>query len=320
MEVSGTTIRYYIYTYIPLGFLHPIFKKLPVMRGMKLNLQVGVCNDYEIEFTRSVGNVYDSIAVKNSSVGSGICPFQVSPIGQGNDLPNGFTVKLSINETEQVHIILPQITFTADFEAKYNSDAVKKISYLDYNVYSPSALKGVSTNGIINQERIVNSVVRPRDLILIPQIEDSLANAFASAPLTTCPFGKIKNFNVQINGTNIWQESHNYDYQSYLEMIGALTIDGRQFRHFGVSNGIISKQDWDNNYTYYYVNLNNAVNSPDDRLGKQISISFQNLSLKTVRFYCIITRERQLLVDVSVGKVKEVTMEDDSVDVPSSIE
>ena len=290
---------------------------------MKLNLQVGVCNDYEIQFKRTDttgSTVYSGVSILNNSVGNGICPFQVSPFGEGNDLPNDFTVKLMINTTDQVHIILPQITFTPDFEAKYNSNPVKKISYLDYNVYSPSSLKNVAENDIVNQERIVNSVVRPRDLIIIPQIETSLSNAFSSAPLTACPFGKIKNFNVQINGSNIWQESHNYDYQSYLEMIGALTIDGRQYRHFGISNGLISKQDWDNNYTYYYVNLNNAVNSPDDRLGKQISVSFQNLCLKTVRFFCIVTRERQLLVNVSIGKVKEVTMEDDSVEVPNDFE
>lgn len=317
------SIKYYIFSYIPLGFIHPIFKKLPVMRGMKLNLQVGVCNDYEVTLGVNAGKTAytaTGLSVSNTSVGNGICPFQISPMDAGCHLAAGFKAKLYINDSEQVHLILPQITFTPDFEAKYNSDAVKKISYLDYNVYSPSALKDVASNGIINQERIVNSVVRPRELILIPQVEQSMAYPFASAPLTTCPYAKIKNFNVQINGQNIWQESHNYDYQSYLEMLGALTIDGRQLRHFGVSNGLISQQDWDKNYTYYYVNLNNASNSPDDRLGKQISVSLQNISKKTIRYYCIVTRERQLLVDVSVGTCKEVTMEDDSTEVPSSIE
>ncbi len=317
---AADTRKYYIYTYIPLGFLHPIFKKLPVMRGMKLNLQVGVINNYEVTLAHDGTNFTNATSVSNSSVGNGICPFQISPVKQGFDMTTGVKLKLTINEFEQVHLILPQITFTPDFEAKYNNDPVKKISYLDYNIYSPSALTNVSSMGIINQERIVNSVVRPRELIIIPQYEQSLGLPFSSAPLTTCPFAKLNNFNVQINGNNIWQESHLYDYQSYLEMIGALTIDGRQYRHFGVSNGLISKQDWDRNYTYYYVNLNNAANSPDDRLGKQISVSFQNISKKNIRYYCIVTRERQILCDVSIGKVKEVTMEDDSIDIPSSIE
>jgi len=318
--VAGVnTLTYYIYTYIPLGFIHPIFKKLPVMRGMKLNLQVGVNNDYQVELTRVVDKITKS-EVKNSSIGNNICPFQVSAIGRGHDLPDGAKIKLTINSTEQVHIILPQITFTPDFEAKYNSDPVKKISYKDYMVYSPNSLNNLGENATVNSESIVNSVVRPRELIIIPQNETSLKNPFSSSPLTTATYAKIKNFNVQINGQNIWQQSHNYDYESYLEMIGAVAIDGRQFKHFGVSNGLISKQDWDKNYTYYYVNLNNAKNSPDDRLGKQISVSFQSVSKKTLRYFCIVTRERQLLVNVSIGKVKEVTMEDDSTEVPSDFE
>ena len=179
-------------------------------------------------------------------------------------------------------------------------------------VYSPSSLSAVPPNKTVINESIVNSV--------IPQIETSLNHPFSSSPLTTATYAKINNFNVQINGQNIWQESHNYDYQSYLEMIGAVTIDGRQFKNFGISNGLISKQDWDKNYTYYYVNLNNAKNSPDDRLGKQISVSFQNISKKTIRYFCILTREKQLLVDVSIGKIKEITTEDDSTDIPKSIE
>ncbi len=187
-------------------------------------------------------------------------------------------------------------------------------------VYSPSSLNSVAPDATLIQESIVNSVTRPRELIIIPQIVDSMKNPFSSAPLTTAPYAKITNFNVQVNGANIWQESHNYDYESYLDMIGALVLDGRQFKNFGISNGLISKQDWEKNYTYYYVNLNNAKNSPDDRLGKQISVSFKNVSKKNIRYFCVITRERQLLIDISVGKVKECTTDDDSTPIPSSIE
>ncbi len=314
----ANTLTYYIYTYIPLGFIHPIFKKLPVMRGMKLNLQVGVCNDYEITLSVGAGGVITGSA--NSGSVNDICPFMVSAFGKGHELPTGATIKLMINEAQQVHLILPQITFTPDFEAKYNSEPVKKISYKDYMVYSPSSLNNVAPDATLIQESIVNSVTRPRELIIIPQIVDSMKNPFSSAPLTTAPYAKITNFNVQVNGANIWQESHNYDYESYLDMIGALVLDGRQFKNFGISNGLISKQDWEKNYTYYYVNLNNAKNSPDDRLGKQISVSFKNVSKKNIRYFCIITRERQVLLDVSVGKVKECTTDDDSTPIPSSIE
>jgi hypothetical protein len=324
-EVSGgvNVIRYYIFSYIPLGFIHPIFKKLPVMRGMKLNLQVQINNGYEVELTIDPAtSKYTASAVTSNSIGNNICPFQVSPVGAGVSTALGekFKVNWDINTSLQVDIILPQITFTPDFESKYNSSPVKKISYLDYMVYSPSGISNIPQDGAVNQERIVNSVVRPRDLILIPQSEDSMKHPFSSAPLTTFPNAKLSNFNVQINGQNIWQESQLYTYQSYLEMVGSLTIDGRQHKHYGVSNGLISKSDWEKNYSYYYVNLNQAKNSPDDRLGKQISVSFTNKSKKQLKYYAIVTRERQLLVDVSVGKLRECTTEDDGVEIPKSIE
>lgn len=322
------TIKFTVFSIIPLPFLHPIFRSLPICRGVKLNLQITLNNQcvstmkIKSADANTCSYITDSYTFSSSN-GSNTCPFMVSPCGMGTSAGKGLVsdvtaggettivIRNDVNTNGyQPVLYMPQIHFTEDFEAKYCAQEPKTIHYADYNVYNPTGLQSVGGGQSANQILITNSIVRPRDLIIIPEIapEDNgkflpSSTPFSSAPFTTAPYAKIYNFNVQINGQNIWSQTKKYTYESYVETMSHLALDGRQFRSFGISSGLISKSDWENCYTYYYVDLNRAKFSEDDNIGKSVNVTLTNGSGLKTNYTCILTYQRELELDVSTGKL-----------------
>ncbi len=322
------TVKFTVFSIIPLPFIHPVFRSLPICRGVKLNMQITLNNQCVSTIGVASGSANDSAYESfsfSSSNGSNTCPYMVSPCGKGTSAGQGLvpevgdaagskgtiTIRNDVNTNGyQPVLYMPQIHFTEDFEAKYCAQDPKTVHYLDYNVYNPAGLQSVPAGQSANQILITNAVVRPRDLIIMPELSSEenggyipSATPFSSAPFTTAPYAKILNFNVQLNGQNIWSQTKKYTYESYVETMSQLALDGRQFRSFGISSGLISKSDWENCYTYYYVDLNRAKFSEDDNISKSVNVTLTNGSNLKTNYTCILTYQRELEIDVSTGKL-----------------
>lgn len=321
------TMTFTVYTLIPFPLLHPIFGQTPVCRGVKLNMtiQMNIGNTITCSTDSTTNKIFTGYSL-NSKSGSNVCPIMISPLATGagdtaqiagtsckydaTSKKGTIVITNEINTTAKTALYMPQITFTPEFEKKYCEQETKTVQYLDYVVYTPQNLFPLAAGNPANQVLITNSVVRPRDLIIIPEV-DSSANGgsapsstpFSSSPFTTAPYSKIYNFNVALNGKPIWQQTKNYTYEMYVETMSKLAIDGRQYRKLGISSGLLSKDKWENGYTYYYVDLDHAKFAEDDNIGKSVNISFTNSANVAMDYYCILTRQREFDIDVSTGKI-----------------
>ena len=89
----------------------------------------------------------------------------------------------------------------------------------------------------------------------------------------------INNFNVKVAGANVFNESHRYTRQTFLdEVLGAKGIYSGLSSMDGMASGLLSFSDWEL-APYYYVNLSrqDEVNA---KIPKSISLEGTNISEK----------------------------------------
>ena len=93
----------------------------------------------------------------------------------------------------------------------------------------------------------------------------------SSAP-NTCTPCRLVNFNIQIGGSNIFNEAQNYNMQFYnnnfLSLMSHINGNSLKSKFFG---GQITKSMWENGYGTYVINLEKV----DDLVKDNLMKSFQ---------------------------------------------
>jgi hypothetical protein len=185
----------------------------------------------------------------------------------------------------------------------------RKIQYYDiynFNLQGGNAVAaGTSFNAILT-----NGIVNPLSVVIIPQITASangLANLvpyqspFDTSPATTMPLASITNFNVQVGGTNIFQQNFNYDFEEFSNELSHINaINGGLST--GLTSGLISYRDWTNAYRYYAVDLKRRLPN-EDTVPKSILISGTNNTAKSMDLICFITYQREITIDMATGEL-----------------
>ena len=318
------------YSVIPLGLIHPFFKTCPPLRGAKLKLYMQLNVNLKYDFTVNGGN-YTALTKTGYGNGSGMCPFQVSPVGSGiNAHANDDVISIqflagrvpaNVNITGDravvnpvgsasagISIRYPMITLNPDFENEYLKDSVKKCAFEDFVVYPTlTSLTNLSAGSSATNIQITNSISRLRGMLILPQSMDGDAGAlgpsysspFSSAPFTTAPYALPKNLMIQVNNRNVFAQPLNYTYEMYLENLQTNSIG--KISELGLGSGLISKQDFERGSAYCYFDLKQSRYEEEDKLSVPVNVSLTNGSALNVKYVVILFHEKRYETDVSKG-------------------
>ena len=322
---------------IPLSELHSFFASMPSVAsstGFELRLQMNLSkeNSYQIRYN-AINNATTvaNLVTSNQIVGH-CCPFMLANPSTdgttglktaGTGLVNGtMTIRACIgwkNETGQlttfqgstgnpVRIFLPSINYNNDYIKQIIQQPQYSLKYTDYYVDSDlNKSQGSSISRLFNVQ-----LSRVRNLYIIPFLSSS-TNAFpsptnspiSSAPIT-CSIARLRNFNIQIGGMNIYNEPQNFNYQFYnnntLSIMADINGNSLKSKFF---SGQISKSQWESGYNVYSINLQKVQDEITDSLMKSFQLIFQidGTAGLSYDFYYIITYESELSLDRSTGTI-----------------
>lgn len=318
------------YSVIPLGLIHPFFKTCPPLRGAKLKLYMQLNVNLKYDLTVDANKAYSEITKSGYGNGSGMCPFQVSPVGSGivnhaNDdvISVQFLagrVSATVNTGGNTAIVTtgavsagisiryPMITLNPDFENEYLKDSVKKCAFEDFVVYPTlTSLTNLPAGSSATNIQITNSISRLRGMLILPQSMDGDAGAlgpsysspFSSAPFTTAPYALPRNLMIQVNNRNVFAQPLNYTYEMYLENLQTSSIG--KISELGIGSGLISRQDFERGSAYCYFDLKQSKYEEEDKLSVPVNVSLTNSSALSVKYVVILFHEKRYEVDVSKG-------------------
>jgi len=338
---TATSLVYQGVATIPLSQLHSVFESLPTISSttFELRLQCNIAreNTYTINYPALASGVATPSSITSvQSIGK-ICPCMVvNPSVDGSSGLNvgvytaasSITLKCLIgwNITDFVsggpsqtapacRLHIPTISFTSDYIKDIANSPQYSLKYHDY--YVDTELKVVQKGG--SSSRLFNTqLTRPRILYIIPFLAQSLGtntypscllSPLSSAP-TTCTPCRLKNFNIQIGGQNIFNEPQQFNYQFYNNNAMSIMADINGNSPKGsLFSGQISKSQWENGYNVYYVNLEKCSDIISDSLMKafQLTYSFEgNHPDVFYDMYYIISYQNEVNLDRLSGKITSI--------------
>jgi hypothetical protein len=327
---------------IPLSQLHPVFEQMPTIssvQGFDLRLQCNLAreNTYTmtynaiatgsntispltIQVVQSIGKCCPIMVMNPSETGmsglrtdgarvTGGILKAVCTIGWNTDnLTVGNVFKGTTGNPCRIH--LPTLSFTSDYIKDIATAPQHSLKYNDYYVDSELNLKHDST-----PSRLFNcNLSRPRTLYIIPFLAaksgsypSALTSPLSSAP-TTCTPCRLKNFNIQIGGQNIFSEPQQFNYSFYNSNAMSILADINGNSPKGaLFSSQINKSQWENGYNVFYVNLQKASDIITDSTMKafQLTYAFEGNNQDNIAYdmYYIISYENELNLDRLTGKI-----------------
>ena len=208
-------------------------------------------------------------------------------------------------------IFLPAINYNNDYIKQIVQNPQYSLKYLDYYVdIDEGREQGSQVSRLFNVQ-----LSRVRTLYVIPFLSGSATvpspfnSPISSAPITCTPC-RLKNFNIQIGGANIFTEPQNFNYQFYnnnaLSLMADVNGNSLKSKFF---SGQITKSMWENGYNVYSINLEKVTDEITDSLMKSFQLIFQ-IEANAVPanklkydFYYMITYQSELNLDRSTGTI-----------------
>jgi len=209
-------------------------------------------------------------------------------------------------------IYLPSVNYNNDYIKQIIQQPQYSLKYEDYYCdIDEGKVQGSSVSRLFNIQ-----LSRVRNLYIIPFLS---AGAFPSpfnSPISSAPIScspcRLKNFNIQIGGQNIFSEPQNFNYQFYnnntLSIMADLNGNSVKGKFF---SGQITKSMWENGYNVYSINLQKVQDIITDSLMKSFQLIYQiedstftpAANKLKYDFYYIITYQSELSLDRSTGTI-----------------
>ena len=239
------------------------------------------------------------------------CPFMISPVNvSGTTQTNAgtglavFPLNSTINQTitltvssnigynnptnsipqQPCRLWIPMITYNPKYTNMILNQPVFKMLYNDYYI---DTILGVSQGSQVSRLYSIQ-ISRPRTIYIIPFLSTTSNNGGLTAPVppyqqltssapTTCSNVKLRNFNFQIGGSNIFVNplQYNSDYyeNNLLQLLGKNIANGNSFKS-ELYSGVVKKRDWELAYGVYAFNVCKSVDLESDNATKNFQISF----------------------------------------------
>lgn len=191
-------------------------------------------------------------------------------------------------------------------ESRYLSLKTKDVYYTDFYsyMYQNQITAGQSFNFLAT-----NGISQPTAVIVIPYISKTSNTGLTTVPIFQSPFASepgttssipLTNINIQVSGTNIFQDNFQYDYQQFLTELASINaLNGGAST--GLTSGLISQQDFQYGYRYVVADLSRRL--PNDDVSRSISVTGLNNSQMGIDLLVLIEYRRKLTFDLSTGAI-----------------
>ena len=162
------------------------------------------------------------------------------------------------------------------------------------------------SNGIPNIRSILVLPLLPKasngtaSAIANATTSSTLLSPFCSTPSSPDPI-IIQNFQIQISGKNLFINQIQYDYETFYEqLVSANQLNGSLTT--SLSSGLVSKQDFQSLYRYYYGNCSRSLPS-EEGVSKAVQIQGTILTpiATAVDLMVFVEFERTMTIDVRTG-------------------
>jgi len=251
----------------------------------------------------------------NISVGSTCLDTQINSAGGALITPAPLS--------KSIYLYIPAYTFNPPFEQAYLSNPVKTIKYTDLYQYQ---VTGVGAGANFNN-LITNGIANIKSVLVLPfynsggtaqpcgagDIVTNLSpnSGFVSgvpvwqSPFdgagtgTTSPLCYLTNFNIQISGQNAIYNTQRYLFEEFNnQLYGQNAVNGGLTD--GLTSGLIDRQAFDNNYCYYYVNVERMLPA-EQQVPKSVQLIGTNLSAKILDLYVFVEFGVEVKIDCLTG-------------------
>ena len=275
------------------------FEQLPMVRGANIKITLRL-NQGSVSMSRAGQKATANVSQLTGSVFPVVRRFL-------NDATDTISVKVVENgayrhEKSQCRLYIACYTMAPSFEDKYMAVGQKKVTYEDVFV---THLRGLTANF---QAVLTNSLSRMQRLVIVPILSASgngtlkippMESPYASEP-STCSPHFVRDFNVQLSGSNIYKQNVNYKYEQFLnEMCGTFGTNANQVT--GLSSSLISQKEYNENFGYLVVDLSRRYNY-DNETPMSVQINGIIASPKALDFICYISYLKDTTIDLMTGK------------------
>jgi hypothetical protein len=307
---------------IKLKHLHEFFDKICLAKGLFLKLTLNL-NQSSVQITNTSGSVRSSVVV-NSPLG-GVSPIMVSSNGTAGTLPDVGTTTISVsvgrtclNSSQtglgsrvqssplsgSIILNVPAYSFSTSFETAYLQSPIKKIDYSD--IYQYQVVNSIAAGATFTQ-LISNGISGVKSVLCLPFYSSAsnggvqpIQSPFDPAGAgPTSPLCHLTQFNVQLSGQNQIYNTQRYVHSQFLnQLYGYGATNGGQTD--GLTSGLVSKDDFEMCYNYYYVNCERGLPIEMD-VPKSVNVLGTNTSTRAIDLFIFVEYHASVSIDILTG-------------------
>ena len=317
--------------------LSDFFEKMPLVRGPYIKMYINLNQSKTtLTITKATGN----LSVVNSNLivyGGNTNPLMiasgedfngldelVTAVEGGANATENFTFSVSLLNSLDPNCFSPYNKYQGQSNCRlycdlYTMNPLKEEEYLTNNRTKVIRYRDIFQYQYLNVPNgsfnflVSNGLSSLVEIVVCPFISSTyngtgnsttsfstLASPFTSEPATCSPLMLINGWNIQISGVNAFINNKNYGFEQFQdELYGVNSINGGKTD--GLSSGLISQNDFMNNYGYLVANVSRRL-PEEDRTPKSIQILGNNLTQVPLDMYVFAVMEKEISIDLYSGK------------------
>ncbi|EGZ13471.1 hypothetical protein PHYSODRAFT_510685 [Phytophthora sojae] len=296
---------------IKLTDLHAIFRELDLMANPQIRLRFRVNQGTSVVAV----DASKGMSLTSTTLSSGnSCPVMIAASATGNPM-NGVlaaSAGFSVAWGAVVNALEPTIdgTYMPFTTAPIISKPVKKVRYNDCYAqwfYQRAGINKSSTQLNASFDlQLSASVKNAKYVVLLPFAEQT--NNFASATVQHSPYtlqsgSSIRNFNVRIGSTQVFDISHDYDFHHFTNAIAKISaINGDLTPE--LVNGLLDYQTWSLTNRMLIADVSRLT---ERDVPQAIQIQGTNAGCQGVNMLILVISEQVLTFDRLTGEVLDFT-------------
>lgn len=209
----------------------------------------------------------------------------------------------------QCRLYCPSYKINPSFNELIIKNRIKTIRYNDWyqqpilGVVNGSSFSNVLTTAQANVQQLVILPFQSSGTSLFSTFGGSqFQSCFDTAPATTMPGGMLafQNFNVSVSGENVFTQNQNYGYDNWLQEVLKVGLSAGLNKE--LSSGLWDKTTWEWS-PFIVVDISRRAESVDKSY-QSVVVSGTNNSGVSVDYYCFISFQKEIEIDVITGAVK----------------
>lgn len=228
---------------------------------------------------------------------------QVTALGAGSNV--NLSTGVASHPLTNTRLYFAKVALKPSIASRYISEnRAKRIRFSNFYF---SQFQNIASQASFSQ-LVLSGVSKPVALLCVPYVAQSvngfsqLVSEFDSAPVTNAPISLI-NFQVALGGKNVLENPIQYGFSEFMEQLAS--YQAINYSDFGLTNGLISKMEFDYGKRFYLIDLARS-NHTTATTPRNVVLSFTNNSGVAIDIMVFTIYSFEADVDVSSGMISPV--------------